>query len=372
MRLILGLILMVTGTLYYGDIGELRKLFDLLRLKGYRVVGPKLRNNVIRLEELMSFDEMPYGYTDSQSPGRYRLVKSDGESFRVGPDSLKKYLYPPELVIFSVTKDWKIREPEFYYPKTAFFGIKPCDMASVLIMDRVQGAGGDPYYLRARENSIFIVENCLTPGETCFCGTMGTGPEVKEGFDISYTLIQEDNLVLFRYGSDTGLELLTSLDLEPAPPEIEIKYRRMMREAKEHAQAPFTIDDVPDLLEHSLNDEIWKKVSEKCLGCANCNMVCPTCFCFDVIDEPELDGSSKRVRIWDGCHSYIYAEIAGANLRKDLWARYRHWVLHKFNYWQTQFGTLGCVGCGRCITWCPAGIDLRQVVYDVVKEVQKR
>ncbi|MCD6324515.1 MAG: 4Fe-4S dicluster domain-containing protein, partial [Desulfurococcales archaeon] len=231
---------------------------------------------------------------------------------------------------------------------------------------------GTPYYLMARRNSIFIVENCVSPGNTCFCGTMGTGPEAKEGFDIAYTVLDDGETVVFRPGSDVGVDLLSELSLEPAPTEVGVRYRELMRKAREKAVAPFETEDLPDLLDEALDPEVWKKVAEKCLGCANCNMVCPTCFCFDVIDEPELDGSSRRVRVWDGCHSYTYAEIAGGvNIRKDLWARYRHWVLHKFSYWVRQFGTMGCVGCGRCITWCPAGIDLREVVSEVIKEVRK-
>lgn len=361
---------MFRGSIYAGVNEDLKSLFEAIASRGYRIIGPKLVDSAIRLEMLRSFEEVPYGYGDRQAPGYYRVVENGGR-FRNGPDSPKRFLYPPELLLFIVRPDLSVEYPSFEFPRLAFFGIKPCDLAAIAVMDNVQGELGDEYYRKMRRNLFLVVENCVEPGETCFCATMGTGPMAAKGFDIAYTRIG-GGVVLFHPGSDLGIEVLSELSLRPAEDDQIDRFRALMEEASRKARAEFTLENLPELLEMGLDSEVYKEVAERCFGCANCNMVCPTCFCFDVIDEPELGGSGKRIRIWDGCHSYSYAQVAGGHFRKSLYARYRHWVLHKFVYWIRQFGTFGCVGCGRCITWCPAGIDIRQVVRDVVKEVETR
>ena len=360
---------MVSGGLYRGSLGELRKLFNTLRVRGYRVIGPKLEDGVIRLRELTSFDQIPYGWGDVQAPGTYRVVR--GGSFRVGPDSPKRFLYPPKLELFRIRPDWSVEYPRERFAPTAFFAIRPCDLASIAVMDRVQGTSGDPHYLGLRGELALIVENCVEPGDTCFCATMGTGPEARDGFDVAFTRLGDD-LVVFRPGSDLGVELLSCLNLEPADDSTLRTYYEALREAEARARAPFDLSRLPDELELGLDSPVFKEVAERCFGCAGCNMICPTCFCFDVIDEPLLEGGAVRYRVWDGCIAYSYAEVAGGNFRRDLWARYRHWVLHKFAYWVRQFGVFGCVGCGRCVTWCPAGVDLRDVIRRVVEWVRSR
>ncbi|MCD6536486.1 MAG: 4Fe-4S dicluster domain-containing protein [Thaumarchaeota archaeon] len=361
---------MFIGSIYAGTTGSLKRLFEEIAKRGYRIIGPKVEDSAIRLEEIKSFEEIPYGYSDKQAPGYYRLIRGEG-NFRNGPDSPKRYLYPPELLLFTVTPDFQVKHPSYEFPKTALFAVKPCDLASIKIMDNVQGSLGDQYYLKLRKNLIIIVENCTDPGDNCFCATMGTGPQATTGFDIAFTRLK-DGQVVFQPGSDTGIELLTELDLEPADTATVDLFRETISKAYEKASAPFILRNLPDILEANIDSKVYDEVAERCLGCANCNMVCPTCFCFDIIDEPELDGSAKRIRIWDGCHSYSYAEVAGGNFRKSLSARYRHWILHKFVYWIRQFGTFGCVGCGRCITWCPAGIDIREVISNIVKEANEK
>lgn len=360
---------MFLGSVYSGPFGTLKRLFEEVEEKGYRIIGPKMDGDAIRLRVLEKFEEIPYGYSDEQAPGHYRLF-NEGGHFRNGPDSPKHYLYPPELILFAIKPDWSIEYSTHEFSKTAFFGIKPCDLAAIRIMDDVQGSLGDSYYLYARRDLLLIVENCTNLGDTCFCATMGTGPMATYGFDIAYTRL--DGEVLFQPGSDLGVEILTELDLEPADVESLNKLREIGMKAADKVKAGFTINGLPEVLEANVESEVYKQIAERCFGCANCNMVCPTCFCFDILDEPELDGSAKRIRIWDGCHSYSYAQVAGGHFRKDLWARYRHWILHKFVYWLRQFGSFGCVGCGRCITWCPAGIDIREVIRSVLKEAEER
>jgi len=354
----------ISGPLLRGSMNDLRKLFDAVRELGYTVVGPKLVDGVIRYEVLNSFDEIPYGYEDVQGPSTYSIVK--GDRFRHGPDSPKKFLYPPELELLRIRPDWSIETPGYGEKRLAFFGIKPCDLASIQILDRVLGELGDEYYLSVRRDMVVIVENCLEPGNTCFCASMGVGPEARSGFDISYTRLSP-NTVLFRAGSALGLELLKRLDLEPPDLETVRELHRALEEARRKARAPFDGEKLPDLLEHAMDSPVFREVAEKCLGCGSCSMVCPTCFCFDIVDELLPDGTAVRKRVWDSCLTYTFAQVAGGHFRPSVWARYRHFVLHKLCFWPRQFGTLGCVGCGRCITWCPAGIDIRETVVRILE-----
>ncbi|MEO3993127.1 MAG: Sulfhydrogenase 2 subunit beta [Desulfurococcaceae archaeon TW002] len=351
----------LTG-LYVGRIDSLRNLFNELRSLGYVVIGYKVVNGVLKLEELNSFDELAHDVEDIQSPGKYSLV--GGSFYRHGPDSPKKFLYPPTLTLFRISSDWVVSTPAYEDRNLAFFGLKPCDLASIKVLDKVL-LGVDEYYTNLRRNLALIVENCTSPGDTCFCSTMNTGPKARDSFDLAYTRLN-DKLVL-EAGSKLGLRLLNVLEVEPIDDITYEKFETLMRNASEKVRAGFEIDGLPEELELRIESKVYKEVTEKCLGCANCNMVCPTCFCFDVLDTPLIDGSAERVRVWDGCLNFTYGQVAGGHFRPDLWARYRHFVLHKFAYWIKQFGTYGCVGCGRCITWCPTGIDLRETVKKVLR-----
>ncbi len=351
---------MFIGPLFVGRGGSLEKLFGELRERGYRVIAPKLRDRVIRLEEVLEFSEVSHLWQCQEGPGLYKAVRGRS-GIRRGPDSPKRYLFPPELTLFRARPDLSLEHPTVDSAKIAFFGIRPCDLASIKVMDSVQGSLGDPFYEKFRKGLVTVVENCLEPGETCFCATMGTGPHATVGFDVSYTQLS-DEVTLFQPGSDVGVELLEALALEPVQEEGVRLLKKALTRASAKARARFNLTILPEILESRLDIDLYREVAQRCLGCANCNLVCPTCFCFDVIDEPELDGSGKRVRIWDGCLSFSYAQVAGGHFRKSLPARYRHFVLHKFAFWPQQFGSFGCVGCGRCITWCPAAIDLREVL----------
>lgn len=351
----------LTG-LYVGRVDGLRVLFDELRGLGYVIVGYKVVDGVLRLGELSSFSELAQGVEDVQSPGRYSLVS--GSFYRHGPDSPKKFLYPSTLTLFKVSSVWDVTTPVYEGYNIAFFGLKPCDLASIKVLDRVL-LSVDEYYASLRRNSVLVVENCTNPGGTCFCGTMGTGPRARESFDLASTRLN-DKLVL-EAGSELGVRLLNTLEVEPIDDSTYERFEAVMRDASERARAGFELNGLPEELELRIESKAYEEIAERCLGCANCNMVCPTCFCFDVLDVPLIDGSAGRVRVLDGCLNFTYGQVAGGHFRPDLWARYRHFVLHKFAYWIKQFGTYGCVGCGRCITWCPVGIDLRETVRKVLR-----
>jgi len=343
---------------------DLERLFKIVKEKS-KVIGPRISidDDTIRYDEIDEYREMAREIEDIQEPGRYRLIK--GKFFRHGFDSPKKYLFPPMLKILRIYKGLKIEPYDYKNIKITFFAIKPCDSAAIKIMDKVFSWNKDVYYKAVRDNITLIVENCTNPGKTCFCATMGSGPRVTENFDIAYTRI--DDKVLFEVGSEKGEKILNSLgELKEASNEEICKFMEIMKEAYEKARAPFDIHRLPELEDRINDKDLWREISGKCVGCGNCTMVCPTCFCFDIYDELYLDEYVDRVRYWDSCFTYRYAEVAGGNFRPELWARYRQWILHKFVYWEKQFKVLGCVGCGRCITWCPVGIDIRENILKIL------
>jgi ferredoxin len=224
----------------------------------------------------------------------------------------------------------------------------------------------DRAYAALRSKSIFIVVNCGRAGENCFCASMGTGPKVKEGFDIAVTELPEKLLL------DVGekwMPLLEGVELKRATADdiqgeqrlIDGVTARMHKRVESKAPA--------GLMYAGIDSAVWDEVAQRCLSCGNCTMVCPTCFCNTTRDVTDLvDGSVTRVRLWDSCLSKEFTYSAGGNPRRERKARYRQFVMHKFAYWTDQFNLYGCVGCGRCITWCPVGIDITDTVNRVLRE----
>jgi formate hydrogenlyase subunit 6/NADH:ubiquinone oxidoreductase subunit I len=193
---------------------------------------------------------------------------------------------------------------------------------------------------------------------------MGTGPQAESGYDLALTeLLDAPHRFLVDVGSERGAELLAELprreattsDLASAVASGEAARGRMGRTME--------TDGVRDLLLASLDSPRWDDVASRCLSCANCTLVCPTCFCSTVEDATDLTGDhAERWRVWDTCFSVDYSYIHGGSIRPSTRSRYRQWLTHKLATWQDQFGTSGCVGCGRCITWCPVGIDITEEV----------
>jgi ferredoxin len=353
------------------DRAGLDEVIAALRDDGYTTIGPTIREGAIVYDELTGTSDLPVGWTDQQAPGGYRLEhRGDGRMFGyvVGPQSWKRFLYPQRNVIWSgvVTADgWEtVAQPE--PPKYAFIGVRGCELAAIAVQDRVFLAAGDraadPSYAARRDGVFVVAVNCADPGANCFCTSMGTGPEAGPGYDLVLTETVTDGgvVLLVEAGSDRGEALLASL-ARGRPAEIADRKRAAETMAAARATVPRTMDttDIHDLLLGNLEHPHWEAVAARCLGCANCTMVCPTCFCGTVTDELDLDGgTARRMRSWDSCFTLEFSYIHGGSIRQAGSARYRQWLTHKLASWFDQFGTSGCVGCGRCITWCPVGIDL--------------
>jgi len=339
------------------------------------VVGPSLSEGVVRLRELRGGEDLASGVTDIQGPGSYFL---GGESAFVfasvnGPDSPKTYLHPPEIELSKLVEEGRAIElvSSFHSDrKYAFFGIRPCDLRGVGIMDRAMRMPGfeDLVYSTMRDGSIFIVVNCTRAGKNCFCASMGTGPAADSGYDVAITELSEKLLINI---PEKNVDLFRGIELEAATEEELREGEEMVRDARGQMGRRISERDPARRMYASLDSPVWGEAAERCLACGNCTMVCPTCFCNTIVERTDLrDGSVSRVRVWDSCLSKDFVYSAGGNPRRQRTARYRQFVMHKFAYWPDEFGTYGCVGCGRCITWCPVGIDITDTVNGVMKEQQ--
>ncbi|HEX5799138.1 MAG TPA: 4Fe-4S dicluster domain-containing protein [Gaiellaceae bacterium] len=351
----------------------LDRLVDALRVRGYRVLGPTVRDGAIVYDDLESAGELPIGWTDRQDGGSYRLERRADDArfgYAVGPHSWKRFLFPPRVRLWRASRNGDgaqaVEEEPLDATPLAFIGVRSCELHAIEIQDRVfiGGTHVDRDYAARREGAFLVAVNCHEPGDTCFCTSMGTGPEVRSGYDLALTeLLDGEHRFLVEAGTDRGEELLAELagravadaDLAAKAASVEAAAGRMGRTMETF--------DIRDLLARNLEHPRWDDVAKRCLTCGNCTLVCPTCFCSAVEDETDLSGAeAERWRVWDNCFSVDYSYIHGGSVRPSGRSRYRQWMTHKLGTWFDQFGSSGCVGCGRCITWCPVGIDITEEV----------
>jgi ferredoxin len=354
-------------------------LITILWRDGYKVLGPVARAGSVGFEEVRTLADLPVGKRDSQEAGRYRLESgAAGEVFGVvnGAGSLKPFFFAPEETLLEVRRedhDFTATETTPDGSRLAFLGVRSCDLAALAVQDRIflQDRFVDTHYAVRRKDAFFIAVNCTRSAPTCFCASMEAGPRAVQGFDLSLTEMQEDFIV--RSGSAGGDAILDELGLSPAPAAEVAEERARIDACAAGMHRHLDTSDLPRLLYDEAENPRWEEVASRCLSCTNCTMVCPTCFCHAVIDQEEIDGNmSRRVRQWDSCFSLEHAHIHGINFRPKIKHRYRQWLTHKLASWIDQFGTSGCVGCGRCITWCPVGIDLTEEVAAIRANAGKR
>ncbi len=348
---------------------ELDALFGALRQRGYTLIGPTVRDGAIVLDELERSTDLPVGWTDEQDGGRYRIRKREDHALfghAAGPHSWKRYLHPPALVRWRARRQDGsfLAEPETSPPpRYAFVGVLACELAAILVQDRVFLGGSfvDPAYRGRREAAFILAVNCGSPSSTCFCASMGAGPRASAGFDLALTEVLEGDRhdLVLEVGSERGASALESVSHRPADPADLTAAAAVVERAAGRMGRTLDTTDLQQVLYRHYEDPRWDEVGKRCLGCANCTMVCPTCFCATVVDETDLTGSTtERRRIWDSCFSQEFSYIHGGSVRISAGARYRQWMTHKLATWHEQFGISGCVGCGRCISWCPVGIDI--------------
>ena len=348
----------------------LEALIGALSARGYRVLGPTVREGAIVYDDLRSAGELPVGWTDEQEPGRYRLARREDEArfgYAVGPHSWKQFLFPPRIRLWRARRrenELEIEEDAADHPRLALFGVRSCELHAIAIQDRVflEGRFVDRDYEARREDAFVVAVNCFEPGGTCFCVSMGTGPKVEAGYDLVLTeILDGEHRLLVEAGSERGAELLAELPRRPAGVADLYAAQAAVEGAATKMGRELDTTDLRSLLADNLEHPRWREVAQRCVTCGNCTLVCPTCFCSSVEDSTDLiEGAAERSRVWDSCFSVDHAYIHGGSIRPSDSSRYRQWLTHKFGTWHDQFGSSGCVGCGRCITWCPPGIDVTE------------
>ncbi len=349
----------------------LQALIVALEGHGYQVIGPREEDGAVVYRPVSRLADLPRGRSDTQGPGHYRLQATGGDAlfgYTLSPQSWKRYLLPPEQVLWQARRHGRgfLTETPAADPARALLGVRPCELHAIRVQDRVLTAGPfkDGAYAGRRADSFVVAVNCTTAADTCFCTSMGGDPQAGEGFDLVLTEILEDDrhAFLVRAGSEAGAAVLKGLaDARPATETDHATADQGVARAREQQGRKLDTDGLPELLRRNLEHPRWDEVAQRCLACGNCTSVCPTCFCTTVEDTTDLAGqTTERRRLLDSCFTGTFSYIHGGNVRQSIRARYRQWLTHKLSSWVEQFNELGCVGCGRCITWCPVGIDITE------------
>jgi formate hydrogenlyase subunit 6/NADH:ubiquinone oxidoreductase subunit I len=365
------------------DGAGLHHLVDELRRRGFRVIGPTLRDNAIVLDEIASAAELPHGWGVDTAPGSYRVrPRADTAAFghSAGPQSWKQFLHPPRQRIWSSDAEPGCDDEP---PRSAFLGVRACDLAAISVLDGVLAGPAHPdrSYVGRRDGIFLVAVNCTEPGGLCFCASMGTGPGCGSGcpdspaqpsrYDLALTEFADGQAVgyLVEVGTEEGVQVLNAIphraaesaEIRRASDEIAAAATQMGR------QMPET--DLRQLLIDSRESAHWSQVASRCLTCGNCTMVCPTCFCTSTSEVTDLTGQhAQRWSEWASCFELDFTFIHEGPVRQSGPSRYRHWLTHKLSSWHDQFGTSGCVGCGRCIAWCPTGIDITEEMAVFARE----
>jgi sulfhydrogenase subunit beta (sulfur reductase) len=361
-----------SGTTMTLGVEGLDALIASLRGRGYTVIAPSVRDGAIGYQAVTSAAQLPRGVGDEQGPAHYRL-RDRGDDARFGfaaaPASWKRHLYPPVTTLWRARHDEQgtlvFEETEAPPRRYAFLGVRACELAAILIHDRVfaTSAHPDPTYALRRRDLFVIAVQCGSPSGVCFCTSMGTGPRSGEGFDLAITELLDaaEPRYVVEIGTPAGEEVLLGITAEQATPQDRAAATTVTDEAARRMGREMETRDLPALLHRNLEHPRWGDVAARCLSCGNCTNACPTCFCSDDIELEAADGeSTSRVREWASCFSREFSYIHGGTVRQTTRSRYRQWMTHKLGTWWEQFGTSGCVGCGRCIAWCPVGIDITE------------
>ncbi|HEU5036628.1 MAG TPA: 4Fe-4S dicluster domain-containing protein [Nocardioides sp.] len=357
----------------------LQALIDALDRRGFTVLGPTVRDGAVVNARVRRVADLPVGWGDDQDAAHYRLRRRDDDAvfgFASGAQSAKPVFFPAEELFWRGRRtaegfDTEPADPAADGPY-ALLGVRSCDLHAVgihdvVLRDRVHRDGA---YAARREDAFVVAVTCGDPGGTCFCASMDTGPRPRQGHGAPYDLALTELLdgidgaghrFLVEVGTDRGLEVVDEIGAVSAEAEDVERADRVADRAAGRMGRSLDTAGLKDLLYASVDSPVWDDVAQRCLACGNCTAVCPTCFCTTVTDLTDLSGDeSERSRVWDSCFNADFSHLHGGNVRESTRSRYRQWMTHKLGSWIDQFGMSGCVGCGRCVTWCPAAIDITE------------
>lgn len=357
------------------SVDQLARLLETIIAQQFEVYGPVRREHAIMYDRLYSLNDLPVGIVDEQDAGFYRVHDAgDGRLFgyTTGPDTWKKYLFPKEEILYSATAEDSgivFKTDARHKRKRAFFAIRSCDIHAIAVQDRVflEGEYVDGAYAARRDDLLLVAVNCSHAVSTCFCSSLNTGPKATSGYDIALTeVLNGEHFFVAQAGSEAGQTILATLGSPDADANALAQAEQAIANAARQSRT-LPVAGLKEKIYAQLNNEaFWQSLGERCLHCANCTLVCPTCFCSNVEDRTDLSGEQhQRVRYWDSCFNESHSHIAGGSIRQTTDSRYRQWFSHKLASWQDQFQTLGCTGCGRCVTWCPVAIDITAEAHRV-------
>jgi ferredoxin len=351
----------------------LQALLDVLSTAGYRLVGPVVRDGVIAYDDVRDEGEMPTGCTVEQTPGRWRLRQGDDPtrfSWTPGSESWKRFVFPARSEVLRIRRtdgSWTATSPAAPDRPLALIGARDCELRALGILDRVllDPEHPDGRYAARRADTFVVAVSCGEPSGTCWCTSMGGGPEPHDGFDLRITELPgtdrppAPHRLLVEAATPQGRWVLQQVPGDAATDADVASARAVVARSVEMMPARLPGTELPRLLAGTEQHPHWETVAQRCLSCGNCTMVCPTCFCSTVSDHTPL-GADEAVReqSWASCFQLDHSGLGGRPVRATTASRYRQWLTHKLQTWPVQFGTPGCVGCGRCTTWCPAGIDI--------------
>jgi len=321
--------------------------------KDYKVFGPTKKENQFAFGPIDSAADLSLDYTTTILPP-------------------KKYFHQPVETMMSFKSGDVTSEGAKLDGKQLLFGVHPCDVNAILLLDKVyRDKYEDPYYADKRDNTVIVAMNCTEVGQNCFCSSFNTGPGLDEGYDLLLTDLGDKYLV--QAGSAAGKDLVAKAGLGSAAAEDLVAKDKVLRAAQNKIGKKVDTENLAEILNANFNHPKWQEVKDSCLACGTCTTVCPTCYCFSVADKVDLTlVSGERPRVWDSCLLKEFAEVAlGHNFRKERDARFKQRFYHKLSYFESQFGAPGCVGCGRCVTFCVKNIDIVAIANEIASGAEE-
>jgi ferredoxin len=339
-----------TSDMEYKSIekSQIHKFLQTLTEK-YKITLPLKKDNLILFQETDSIDKLTLDFVNSKNaPKAFFFPQSEVLLQFEGPLVARKVVEREEKI-----EPWIL------------FGVRACDIRSFLILDKlfINEDYVDDYYKRRRDTGIIFGYGCNNPGITCFCSSFEIDPFSTQGADLFFTDIGDKFLV--EIISSKGKEI--AQNLSPATQSEIDKQNEIKEKANSKIKSKIHIEGISEKLNNLFENPIWEEISEKCLGCAVCTYLCPTCHCFDIQDET-IDNKGERVRNWDSCMFPIFTlHGSGHQPRDKKFQRIRQRIMHKFNYYMENFNELACVGCGRCVLNCPVNMDIREIISRINK-----
>lgn len=315
-------------------------------------------------------------YAPQREDGQIMLLPYEEKEFTMEyinfPFPVKEYLFAQREVVFNWKKDGEniiTETPKDIAPgKKVYFGIRACDSYGISYMDKFFIEGyNDGFYGRKRNQTFIVAVNCIETGENCFCSSMGTGPFADGGYDVLLT--PREDAYIVEVGSQKGEELITAAGglLVDFQGNVKSEKALIEKDVLNKFKTKLNTDNPGKVLEENFNHPIWEKISKDCVSCTGCTSMCPTCTCFNVIEEKTGENSGQRVKCWDSCQSDSFTRNAGEHNPRSKTSRVRYRLYDKFKYIEDKFDYKGCTGCGRCTIVCPASIDIVKIVNTLVE-----